>query len=697
MLRFRSLPVFAIPCLMAPSSAAAISATIDAFYVSPRGNDSWGGRIAEPNPAGSDGPFATLERARSAVRQLKASPSGLSRHVVVYLCAGTYYLDRPFELGPEDSGDEKHSITYAPRPAGRGVDHVVISGGRPIEGFREVEVNGRRMLAADLPDVREGRWYFTQLFVNNRRRPRPRLPREGCYQIAELIDVPPDTPWNKGQDRFRFHEGDMRSWTHLEDVDVVALHFWVESRMKIKSVDEQSRVVALDRPSTFRLTRDHDIGVGARYFVENVFEALDTPGQWYLDRKAGTLYYYPYPGEDTKNLRVVAPRLDSLVRVRGGADSGAAVHDVNFVNLRFAHTQRPLPPDRAGASQAAVDVPGALFFERAERVCVERCEVSQIGTYGIEFGAGCRGNQVLSCRILDMGAGGVKINEGSERTTVADCEIGDGGKIFMSAVGVWIGNSPHNRVAHNSIHDLDYTGVSVGWRWGYGESAAVDNAVEHNHIFRVGRSVLSDLGGIYTLGVSPGTVLRNNLIHDCFSYSYGGWGIYTDEGSTDIVIENNVVCRTKTGGFHQHYGRENIVRNNIFAFAKQHQLQRSRPEDHTSFIFERNIVYYDEGQLLGGSWGDDNYKMDYNLYWDASGRPVTFAGATIEQWRERGHDINSLIADPRFADPAKDDFTLAPDSPALRLGFRHIDVSRVGPRKPPGIWKPEYWDIEGAQ
>jgi parallel beta-helix repeat protein len=192
--------------------------------------------------------------------------------------------------------------------------------------------------------------------------------------------------------------------------------------------------------------------------------------------------------------------------------------------------------------------------------------------------------------------------------------------------------------------------------------------------------MLSDLGGIYSLGISPGTILRNNLIHDSYSYGYGGWGIYTDEGSTDILIENNIVYNTKTGGFHQHYGKENIIRNNIFAFTKEQQLQRTRQEPHISFFFDHNIIYFDEGVLLGSNWNDDKYKMDYNIYWDASGRPIDFAKASFDDWKRRGHDANSLIADPKFVNPKKHDFDLKGDSPAFKLGFKPIDVKHVGPR-----------------
>ncbi len=360
--------------------------------------------------------------------------------------------------------------------------------------------------------------------------------------------------------------------------------------------------------------------------------------------------------------------------------------------VAFRHAGWDLPAGNAGDLQAAEGVPGALRLAGARNVRIERCKVTQCGTYGIQIGAGCSHVEIAGNELADLGGGGIRLSgaaresEAAELTasnTINDNHIHDCGQVWHSSCGILLQHAAGNTIAHNHIHDLYYTGISVGWSWGYGPSTTHDNRIEANHIHDIGRGLLSDMGGIYTLGVSPGTVISGNLIHDIQSHGYGGWGIYTDEGSTGILIENNVVYRTKTGGFHQHYGQDNVVRNNIFAFAKEGQLQRTRQEPHTSFTFEHNIVYWTDGPLLHGAWGDGHYVMDYNVYWNAAGKAVDFAGRSLIDWQKGGQDVHSLVADPLLADPPKGDFTLKADSPALRLGFKPIDTSAAGVRAKP--------------
>ncbi len=266
----------------------------------------------------------------------------------------------------------------------------------------------------------------------------------------------------------------------------------------------------------------------------------------------------------------------------------------------------------------------------------------------------------------------------SSHQVVRDNLIAHGGRLHPAAVGVWIGHSPYNRIVYNDIYDYYYTGISVGWSWGYAPCGSHHNTIAYNHIYLLGQGVLSDMGGIYTLGLCPGSVLDHNLIHDVDAYSYGGWGIYYDEGTTGMVAENNIVYRTKTGGFHQHYGKENVVRNCIFAFALKDQLQRTRPEEHLSFTFERSIVYWKGGPLLGSNWSGNNYKMKGNLYWRTDGQPIDFFKMKLDAWQAKGQDTDSVIADPMFVDPEHGDFTLKAGSPAEKIGFVPIDTSKIG-------------------
>jgi parallel beta-helix repeat protein len=239
-------------------------------------------------------------------------------------------------------------------------------------------------------------------------------------------------------------------------------------------------------------------------------------------------------------------------------------------------------------------------------------------------------------------------------------------------------DSYENRISHNDIGHLYYSAISVGWRWGYEQSLSKHNTFIYNHLHHIGKGLLSDMGAVYTLGPSEGTVIANNRIHDVRSHAYGGWGLYTDEGSSNIVMENNLVYNTTSGGFHQHYGKDNIIRNNIFANSTLQQLQLTRAENHRSFSFTHNIVTITQGRLLAGNWDKARIDIDENCYWAKPNAKLDFLGRSQKKWKELGRDQHSIVADPLFKNPESYDFSLLPNSPALRLGFKPFDADKAG-------------------
>lgn len=675
---------FVLLALAAFSTGAASAQDI---YLSPSGNDA--------NPGTETAPVYSLAAARDLVRGM---PQGTDT-VTVWVAPGEYRMEETLAF---DGSDTRPVVFRSLTP-----EKPVFRGGVPVEGWTL---------------WRDGIWRtrvpealrFEQFYVNGRRAVRARTPNRGWYYVKgsseTVLDKSGPRAAQYAVQRIAVAPQELEqlkklSKEELRHATALFYHKWDVTRKPIDHAVPDSGFLFTSGEG---MKSWNPVAGGSRYVLDNYLGALDAPGEWYLAPE-GWLYYMPREGEDLRAAECWAPTVSKLVVFSGTPDK--PVTGKEFRNIAFRTAAYAMPAVGNEPMQAAAAIPAAIEADYASGLVFADCEVTQTGGYAFWLRRECFDNRIERCLVEDLGAGGIKVGETeirlegrpvTARNVVDNNIIRHGGYLFPCAVGVAIFQGAENRVTHNEIADMRYSGISVGWKWGYNNqktwvtrmaedgtmqyaevevpSPAVGNTVAFNHVHHIGWAELSDMGAVYTLGESPGTVVANNVIHDIYSYDYGGWGLYTDEGSTGIVMENNLVYRCKSGGFHQHYGKENIIRNNIFALGYQNQLQFTRVEPHRSLTFERNIVLSDRGVLLGGSgsWRKADIAMDYNDYWDLrADTALRFDGLSFREWR-RIKDAHSIVADPMFRDPLAGDFTFRSLKTVRRIGFVPFDYTKAG-------------------
>lgn len=698
-------------------------------YVSTRGSDLWSGSLPGPNPQATDGPFATIQRALDFAATFRAAHGGTyGETFTIAVRGGTYPLSAPIRIGVEHSGSADARL----RVIAYQHEVPIVSGGRAIHGFQAAEVDGHSVWRTTVPEAAARRWMFHQLWVNGERRFRARPTRK-----ALPLRMSPDT--GDALDSFRFNRGDLAGSANLASAEAIVFTKWIDNHLPIADIDESSRTVRLTKPAVL------PIASGTPYLIENVPELLDEPGEWFIDYNSGVLTYFPMSGDSIDSAVVVAPVLGSVLNILGDPADGQLVSYVEFDGLTFSHNEWYFPdspppttntrciddpkdqlcPRAQAFGQASVGVPALVSVDGLLHGGFSNCTFSHVGTYALQLREGVRDTGVTHNAFQDLGAGAIKLGqqdvggyfsgtypeeEQTEHNEISDNVIDDLGNVFASACGIWLGQTHDNTIVHNRISNTFYSAVSLGWSWGYQPTNVHDNLIAWNEIHHVGKKssgegpYLSDMGGVYSLGIQPGTLIDHNLIHDVDAVDYGGQGIYFDQATSQVTATNNVVYGTFQGGFFQNFGKENVVRNNVFAFDRERAAaanQENESDQSHRFDFISNIVLWtgtvsnpNQGTAAWNvrTWGidlrDTNLTIDSNLYWFSA--PGSFVGEVynpysidsgLPSWQARsGQDASSVLRDPLFRDAEHHDFSLLPNSPAFALGFKAIDLAGLGPR-----------------
>ena len=606
----------------------------------------------------------TLMTARDAVRSWRDNGHAGEAAVIV-LPTGDYALTEPLDLDARDG-----NTTWQART----LEKTVITGGKQITCLTAGADDNWHAT----PELR-----FEQLFINGERATRSRFPAEGRLPLGDLQVK--DLPGKRAQITVKVPAQISTALSAdtipLAEHQLLVFHKWDTSRYALTAFDPANGTLTVEGQP---MTSWNPWNAQSFYLLDNCAGPSLAPGAWFLG-PAGELNYHPLPAESLGHTEAVAPVLEQLLTVHGAGN-------LHFQGLRFAYTGYRLPREGCPPVQAAAGIGASIQIDDAENLTFDNCEITHTGNYGIWLRSGCRHCRIEHCLLEDLGAGGIRIGEMgisqnpanlTGANVIANNIIRGCGRIHPSAVGIWIGQSANNEVTHNDISDTFYTGISAGWTWGYGPSQATNNDIGYNRIHQIGQGVLSDMGGIYTLGVSPGSTCVGNVIFDVCAHDYGGWGIYPDEGSSGWQIASNLVWHCTSvlspsgGGFHQHYGASNNIVNNVFALSSGPPMQATRVESHLSFTLEHNLIISSNSAFFYGPWNKLQYASGSNCFVAYGQAAPLFPKGNLTAWQQVGHESGSILT-ALAVKGNWPDVSFPADSPVFAVGFKPFDAQLAG-------------------
>jgi hypothetical protein len=650
------------------------------IFVGPAGQDT--------NPGSRQAPVATLARAQQAARVWAGR-----RPVTIYLRGGTYYLTQTLVLSSEDSGSARAPITWQAWSD----EHPVLSGGVKLDLKWEPYRDG--ILKARVPsDFRSD-----QLFVNGRRQPLARYP-----------NFDPTISILNGYAADAIDPGRVARWANPRGGYIHAMHeaLWGGMHYLITGKDIQGH---LTYEGGWQNNRPAPMHKQYR-FVENIFEELDAPGEWFLDTSTGTLFFYPPPGLDFDRATFEGVRLRHLVEFRGSIDR--PIKHVNLRGLTFRHAARTFMETREPLlrSDWAIYRGGAVFFNGAEDCALTDCMLDQVGGNAVFVNNYNRRVRVYGCRITEAGANGIAFvgDPGAVRSptwwnqsrtfeeidklpgpktpnypadcTVEECLIDASGRVEKQTAPVEIQMARRITVRHCSLYDVPRAGINIGdgcWGGHLIEFCDIFDTVketgDHGSFNSWGRDRYWEIKGVDLNQVALGPsrdlpvldMVEPNILRNNRWRCDHGWDIDLDDGSTRYEIRNNLCLG---GGIKLREGFYRVCENNIMVNNSFHPHVWFKDSQD---VFRGNIVFnrYQPIQV-NKPWGK---QCDYNLL---HRRGLTQPQPAVGLQEQSGLDTHSVEADALFVNPGRGDYRVQRGSPAVALGFKNFPMDQFGVTKP---------------